>query len=185
VPLVRKAPPQPQRADGLRYPGGVRLQRIGSDAAGNTLVLWTEGLTEGSGNTDTAFDRTRRALKAIRVDHAGATCSPVQVIDGAVGGSAAQADLGVDPQGNAIAIWQQVESDLFTDDPVNIVINRFDNATGAWTSAVLAEAEPGNAISPRASANGDRVLLGWIQAESGANRVKALLQPLDAAPGGR
>jgi hypothetical protein len=68
---------------------------------------------------------------------------------------------------------------------VNIVINRFDNATGAWTSAVLAEAEPGNAISPRASANGDRVLLGWIQAESGANRVKALLQPLDAAPGGR
>lgn len=176
--LVRRAPPQPQRPDGLRYPGGVRLQRIGSDAAGNTLVLWTEGFTEGSGSADTAFDRTRRALMAVGVDHAGATCSPVQLIDAAVGGSAEETDLGVDPQGNAIAIWRQLETTFSTDGPVNIVINRFDHATGAWTRAVVAEAGPGDAISPRASANGGQALLGWIRAEGGANRVKALLQPL-------
>ena len=54
------------------------------------------------------------ALKAIRVDHAGAACSGVQVIDGAVGGVAVRADLAVDPQGNAIAIWQQFEKDVST-----------------------------------------------------------------------
>jgi hypothetical protein len=43
------------------------LQRIGSDAGGNALVLWTEGLTEG--------DVTRAALKAVRLGPAGATCS--------------------------------------------------------------------------------------------------------------
>ena len=57
-------------------------------------------------------------------------------------------------------------------------------ATGAWASAVLAEALPGNAISPRASAGGGgQALLGWIQEEGGANRVKALLQPLTDTPG--
>jgi len=184
LPLVPKAPPQPQRPDGLRYNGAVRLQRIGSDAAGNTLVLWTEGLTEGSGGADTAFDRTRTALRAFRVDQAGATCSAVQVIDGAVGGGAAGADLAVDPQGNAIAIWQQFEKDVFTNDPGNIAINRFDGATGAWTSAVLAETQPGNAISPSASTPvGGQALLGWIQEGGGANRVKVLLQPLTDTPG--
>ena len=62
----------------------VRLHRIGSDAGGNTLVLWTEGLTEGAANVD----RTRTALKAIRVDHAGIACSAMQVIDSAMGGGA-------------------------------------------------------------------------------------------------
>ena len=99
------------------------------------------------------------------------------MIDGAVGGSAAGGvDLGVDPLGNAIAIWQQLKGGT------NIAINRFDGATGTWASAVLAEAEPGNAISPDASANGGQALLGWIQEEGGVNRVKALLQPLSDTP---
>jgi hypothetical protein len=173
--LVPRAPPQDP--NGLRFAAFfVRLHRIGSDAGGNALVLWTEGLTERN--------VTRTALKAIRVDHAGAVCSAVQLIDGAVGGGAGGADLGVDPQGNAIAIWQQFEGGRAGDlSRTNIAINRFDTATGTWASAVLAEAEPGNAISPRASANGSQALLGWIQEEGGANRVKALLQPLTSMPG--
>ena len=100
------------------------------------------------------------------------------MIDGAVGGSAAGGvDLGVDPLGNAIAIWQQLKGGT------NIAINRFDGATGTWARAVLAETQPGRAISPRASANGGQALLGWIQSEGGANRVKALLQPLTNTAG--
>jgi hypothetical protein len=150
----------------------VQLQRMGSDAGGNALLLWTES------------DGMRTALKAIRLDHNGATCSAVQVIDSAVGGGAAQADLGVDPQGNAIAIWQQFEGGRPDDGSrSNIAINLFDGVTGTWTNAVLAETQPGNALSPRASANGGQALLGWIQDEGGANRVKALLQPLTKTPG--
>jgi hypothetical protein len=150
----------------------IQLQRMGSDAGGNALVLWTEG------------NGTRTALKALRLDHAGAACSAVQLIDGAVGGGASRADLGVDPLGNAMAIWQQFEGGRPDDGSrSNIAINRFDGAAGTWASAVLAEAEPGNAISPRASANGGQALLGWIQDEGGVNRVKALLQPLTDTPG--
>jgi len=150
----------------------VQLQRMGSDADGNALLLWTEN--EGM----------RTALKALRLDDAGAACSAVQLADSAVGGGAARADLGVDPLGHAIAIWQQFEGGRADDGSrSNIAINRFDGATGTWADAVLAEAEPGNAFSPHASANGGQVLLGWIQDEGGANRVKALLQPLTNTPG--
>ena len=149
----------------------IRLQRIGSDAGGNALLLWTESVG------------ARTALKAVRLDDAGAACSAAQVIDGAVGGGAARADLGVDPQGRAIAIWQQFEGGRPDDGSrSNIAINRFDGATGAWAGAMLAERQPGNAISPRASASGGQALLGWIQAEDGDSRVKALLQTLANAP---
>jgi hypothetical protein len=148
----------------------VQLQRIGSDARGNALALWTEN------------DGTRTTLKAGRVDPAG-SCDAAQVIDSAVGGGAARADLGVDPQGHAIAIWQQFEGGHPDDGSrSNIAINRFDAAAGTWASAAFAEMQPGNAISPRTSASGGQALLGWIQSEDGANRVKALLQPLANAP---
>jgi hypothetical protein len=150
----------------------IQLQRIGSDAGGSTLVLWTENIG------------MRTALKAIRTD-SGASCngSAMQVIDSPVGGGAARADLGVDALGDAIAIWQQFEGGRIDDGSrSNIAINRLDRTTGRWTSAVFAEMEPGNAISPRASAGGGEALLGWIQSEDGVNRVKALLQPLTDAP---
>jgi hypothetical protein len=151
----------------------IQLQRIGSDAGGNTLVLWTESIG------------MRTALKALRLDQAGVACDAVRVIDSAVGGGAARADLGVDPQGDAIAIWQQFEGDRPDDGSrSNIAINRFDRTAGAWTSAILAETQAGNAVSPRASAGGGEALLGWIQAEGGVNRVKALLQPLASTPAG-
>jgi hypothetical protein len=145
----------------------VQLQRIGSDSGGNVHVLWTEN------------DGTRTALKAVRLDSTGAVCSLVDVIDRAIGGSAARVDLGVNPRGDAIAIWQQFEGGRPDDGSrSNIAINGFDRTANAWASAVFAETQPGNAISPRASANGGRALLAWIQSEGGANRVKALLQTL-------
>ena len=64
----------------------------------------------------------------------------MQVIDSVVGGGAARADLGIDPRGHAIAIWQQFEGGRPDDGSrSNIAINRFDGAAGAWASAVLAE----------------------------------------------
>jgi hypothetical protein len=159
----------------------VTLQRMRSDASGNAHLLWTEN------------DGTRTALKALRLDHAGAAGEAAQVIDSAVGRNAWRADLAVDPRGDAIAIWNQFEGNLPGVGPPedasrgNIAINRFDRATASWDSAVLAETEPGDTgfQGPRASANGGQALLGWIQAEGGVNRVKALLQPLTDTPPGQ
>jgi hypothetical protein len=143
---------------------GLELQRVGSGADGKVLVLWTQAVG------------LRTALLALRVDVAGATCSAVEVIDGAVGGGAARADLGVGPEGRAIAIWQQFEGGRADDGSrSNIAISRFD---GTWDSAVFAETQPGHAISPHASASGGQALLGWIQSEDGANHVKARLHAL-------
>lgn len=157
----------------------VRLHRIGSDASGNALVLWTEGLTEGG--------VTRTALKAIRLNPDGAVCVPAgvaEVIDSALGGGAWGVDLSVEPLGDAVAIWQQFEGGRALDNSrANIAINRFDGATGTWAGAVLAETQPGDAISPSASAGGGQALLGWIQAEGGVNRIKVLLQPLNDTTG--
>ena len=145
-----------------------RLQRLASDAAGNAQLIWTQR------------DGTRTALKAMRID--GAVCSAAEVLDRAIGGGAASADLGVDAQGNAIAIWQQFEGGRPDDGSrSNIAINRFDAATGLWSGAAFAETQAGNAISPGASAGGGQMLLGWIQSQGGVNRVKALVQPLAAA----
>jgi hypothetical protein len=146
------------------------LEGIAADAMGNALVLWTE------------TDGTQAAVKTIRVDRTGATCNPIHALDRAGGGHTPHANLAVDPGGNAIAIWQQFQGGG-TDDGSrrDIAISRFDHATGTWTDAVLAETEPGHAISPRASAAGGQALLGWIQAEGGVNRVRALLQPISDA----
>ena len=148
----------------------IRLEGIAADAMGNALVLWTE------------TDGTQAAVKTIRVDRTGATCNPIHALDHAGGGHTPHANLAVDPGGNAIAIWQQFQGGG-TDDGSrrDIAISRFDHATGTWTDAVLAETEPGHAISPRASAAGGQALLGWIQAEGGVNRVRALLQPISDA----
>lgn len=149
----------------------VRFQRIGSDAQGNVFLLWTQ--TEG----------TRTALLATRLSHDGAVCSPVEVIDRAVGGGAARADLAVDPQGHAMAIWQQFEGGRADDGSrSNIAINRFDAATGRWDSAVLAETQEGNASVPRASAFSGQALLGWIQVDGAASHVQVLVQALADVP---
>ena len=145
------------------------LQRIATDASGIAQLIWTER------------DGTRTALKAMRLD--GAVCNAPEVLDRAIGGGAARADLAVDAAGHAIAIWQQFEGGRPDDGSrSNIAINRFDATASLWSGAVLAETQPGNAISPSASAGGGQALLGWIQSEGGTNRVKAALQSLGSTP---
>ena len=76
------------------------------------------------------------------------------------GGTAQWPDLAIDPQGNAIVIWQQDDGTRS-----DIAMSRFDAATGEWQPAVLAETEPGNAAAVRASADGGQALLAWLQRE--------------------
>jgi hypothetical protein len=151
----------------------LRFQSIASDADGNALVLWTESVG------------TRTALKAIRLDAAGAACEAAQVIDSAVGGGAEFADLAFDSTGHAIAAWTQFEGGRPFNGRGNIAMNRFDGATGTWGSAVFAATQPvdvGRPLFPSVSANGGQALLGWVEFEGNVWRVKALLQPLADTP---
>jgi hypothetical protein len=153
----------------------LQLHRIGSDASGNVHLTWGE------------WDGTRQVLKAARLEPGAVRCDAVQVIDRAVGGHAyPPADLAVDPQGDAIVIWDSVRGEGGADAASNIAINRFDRATGTWAAAVLIEGQTDIWLSnriPSASASGGQALLGWLQPEGGVNRVKALLQPLADTPG--
>lgn len=149
----------------------VRLQRLRSDGGGRALMLWTE---QQPGRT---------ALKAVRLNPNGTTCSPVTEIDAAVGGGAAGADLAVLPSGDALAVWQQFEGGRPDDGTLsNIGLNRFDAASGTWAEASLAEDGAGAAFSPSVSAAAGQALVGWLQAEGGTVRVKASLQALGGAP---
>ena len=106
-----QAPPQPQRPDGLRYSSGCSASAAMPRATRGAV---DRGVTIAAG--ERSIGRARRSRRSAWTMPAPA-CSAVQVIDGAVGGGALQADLAVDPQGNAIAIWQQFEKDVFTTAP--------------------------------------------------------------------
>ena len=115
------------------------LDRIASDAMGNAL-----GAVDRGRWWDTNGASRQCAWTVPAPPEPGAGDRPRGWRGRRAGRSA------VDPLGNAIAIWQQFEGGRTDDDSrSNIAISRFDHATGTWTGAVLAETQPGNAISPR------------------------------------
>lgn len=149
----------------------VRLQRLGSDAGGRALLLWTEA------------GPARTALKAMRLNAEGAACSAVFEIDTTVGGSAAAADLAVLPTGEALAVWLRHEGGRADDAaPRRVALNRFDPDRGTWGGAVFAPAMAGQAGRPSVSAAAGQALVGWIQAEADRAHVKVMRLPLREAP---
>jgi hypothetical protein len=140
----------------------VTLQRLAADSAGNTIVLWTQ--TQG----------TRTALFAVHARAGTASWDSGRVIDSAVGGGAAGADVAFTTSGTALAVWQQFEGGRPDDGTrSNVTANRYDAASDSWTNAIVAESQPGNALSPRISAARGTVI-AWIQRDGTADRIKAL-----------
>lgn len=140
----------------------VTLQRLAADTAGNAIVLWTQ--TEG----------TRTALFALHARAGAASWDSGRVIDSALGGGAANADVAYTSSGTALAVWQQFEGGRPDDGSrSHVAANRYDVASDTWTSAIVAESQPGNAFSPRISTARGTVI-AWIQRDGTADRVKAL-----------
>ena len=94
--------------------------------------------------------------------------------------------MAVDGHGSAIVVWQQFEGGHPGDGSrSNIALARFDDATGTWSPAVLAETQAGDATGPRVSESRGQALVGWIQFEGGVWRVKATVVPMHDASSAR
>jgi hypothetical protein len=78
--------------------------------------------------------------------------------------------IAVDPQGNAIAVWQQGNSAGV----VSVWTNRYDVGSGSWGTATLLEINPGAAASPqiRMDSNGNAIAV-WVQNDGTFNRMWA------------
>ncbi len=142
--------------------GDVALQSMTTSASGAAVVLWTQ--SQGA----------RNALNALHLPAGSATWTAGREIDSAVGGGATNADVAFAADGTALAVWQQFEGGRPNDGSrSNIAANRYDLATDRWTSAILAEAQPGNASGPRVSAAAGSVI-AWIQRDGSATHILAL-----------
>lgn len=153
-----------------RFEQQVQLQRIASDAQQRTQLLWTE--VEGG----------QRVLKAVPLLADGTACGRVRTLDGAVGHGAESAELAVDPQGPAIAVWERHGPPGGPALQLNVAMSRYEPATDSWSPAVLLQ-RGAIAWKPRVSAGGGgQALVAWVQYDEGVGRVKALTLPLTPAP---
>lgn len=84
-------------------------------------------------------------------------------------GPATNPQIGVDGDGNAVAVWEQSDGTRF-----NIYSNRYTAATSSWGTAVLLETDAGSAGAPQIAVDdaGNAVVV-WQQVESARNNIVA------------
>jgi hypothetical protein len=120
------------------------------DGSGNAMAVWTQANPIGS-RTDVW---ARRYV-------IGAGWGTAQVIEVNDAGSAYQAQVAMDFNGNAIAVWWQYDGTNY-----NIYANRFTVA-GGWGSPVLLENNNGWAYAPKIGIDGlGNAVVVWYQANS-------------------
>jgi hypothetical protein len=84
-------------------------------------------------------------------------------------GNADYPDVSFDPEGNAIAVWQQHDGVDFS-----IWANRYDRDKG-WRGAELVEKDAGNAINPQVAVDKDgNAIVVWQQHDGATYRIRAV-----------
>jgi hypothetical protein len=132
---------------GAENNGDVWFPSIAMDPHGNAVVVWSQS------------DGTRDNVWANRFV-AGTGWGAAMLIETDDAGSASNPRVGVDPAGNAVAVWQQ--SDGIRD---NIWTNRFVPRTG-WGTAGVRDTATGNARNPAVSLSGSGdAMLVWEQTD--------------------
>jgi len=128
--------------------GEARLPQIAMDPAGNAIAVWHQS------------DGTRFGVWAARYTRRDRWASP-ELIDAGDMGDADRAEVGLDADGNAIAVWKQ-----FDGITTGVWANRYTPEVG-WSTAMRIERnDDGDALPPRiaVSANGEAVSI-WIQSD--------------------
>lgn len=165
-------------ADTLSAPvntgGAIGFARVGVDAAGNAIALWSElGPTPfGTGS----IVRTARFDVA-----AGRWGSPQTIV--ASSRSQLARDIVVDDAGNALAIWSA--------NPISVTIalgaSRYDAATGTWSDATPAPTGLLTAATVAMNRGGDAVLCWTVMSFNLACRrylaAGAAWQPIESVGG--
>jgi len=128
--------------------GAADLPQIAMDTSGNAFAVWQQ--TDVNGFTNAYVNR---------YDLATNTWSGATTLD-AIDGAASAAQVATDSNGNAIAVWVQVDGVRFS-----IYSSRYVSATDTWTSAILLElTQDGGAFSPQIAidSNGNAITV-WRQ----------------------
>ena len=146
--------------------GGAQLLESGSGSAdnpqvaidnqGNAMAVWTQS------------DGVTNNIYARRFTIATGTWGIAQLIESGVG-YADSPQVGVDNQGNAMAVWAQ--NDGVTN---NIYANRYNVATGTWGTAQLIETGIGYAAGQRIAVDTlGNAMAVWSQADGATTNLYA------------
>ncbi len=135
------------------------LPELAVDPAGNAFVVWRTYDYNGMANFD---------IWAARYDEGSGMWSNPQVID-AFDGTADFPRVAVDPSGNAIVVWQQIENGVRS-----ILANRYDAGSGDWGLTEGLETASEAASLPRVAmdAAGNAVAV-WMQSDGTSESVYA------------
>ncbi len=129
--------------------GSAFVPQVALDPNGNAVAVWCQSVADG----------TRENIWANRYTIGSGWGMPEMIDDD--GGDAVSAQVALDPNGNAVAVWQQFDGIRF-----NIWANRFTPAAG-WGMAELIETDnAGFAGSPQVAVdpNGNAVAV-WSQSD--------------------
>ena len=130
--------------------------QVALDPNGNAVAVWQQS------------DGTRFNVWANRFTPA-AGWGVAELLETDNANSAGESQVALDPNGNAVAVWQQADATRF-----NIWANRF-TPTGGWGVAELLETDDvGNALEPQAALdpNGNAVAV-WAQSDGTRNNIWA------------
>ena len=131
--------------------GTAVLPQIAMDASGNAVAVWRQNVG------------TRTRIWANRFTP-NTGWDTARLIEGSgVGTFTADPQVAIDPGGNAMAVWRQIEGTSH-----DIWVNRFTPSTG-WGTATLVETGTGSAFEPQIAmdANGNSMAV-WRQLGSAA-----------------
>jgi hypothetical protein len=156
----------------LSLAGDAAQPRLGIDAAGNAIVVWTQS------------SATQRSIWSARRSAASGQWSAAQQLSAAQApGDADLPDLALDAAGNAIAVWQQADSSGLHQDGWAA---QYASASDRWSAAALVtdgvHSAHGLRVALHASGRG---LLAWQQAHSPALTSDIAARPVSTtAPWG-
>jgi hypothetical protein len=141
--------------------GDVYYPHVAMDANGNAMAVWHQH--EGS---DTS---SATGVYASRYDAGTDTWQAPQLIDN-VSGWAYRTQVAMDPNGNAIAVWDQDGGSTY-----NVYANRFDATSGTWGSAQEIEnSSLSYAVMPHVAmdANGNAIAV-WFNGDGSSYDIYA------------
>jgi hypothetical protein len=135
--------------------GTTTYPQIAIDANGNAIAVWRQ------------YDGTRYNIHANRYDAAGAGWGTASLIESG-NGNVLEPQIAVDPNGNAMAVWPQVDGTSYS-----IWANRYIAGAG-WGTASLIDTAAGAAHEPQIAIdpNGN-VIAVWIQQDGTAFSIHA------------
>ncbi|HEY5755997.1 MAG TPA: hypothetical protein VIU34_09240 [Steroidobacter sp.] len=128
---------------------GDRQHRLQFDAAGNAFLVWRNG-----------------GVFVRRYDVLSDTWSNQQDISAQIGGTL-DAELGVDPSGNAMVIWTENDNSI-----PSMYVRRYNAQSGTWGNYSLLEnsSSPVNLdIYPTLAFTGNEAVVTWVNAEARNN----------------